>query len=124
MKSQCLGLCCAAFPLPKGSYADLVSGKTNEQREEGMVRLKDILVPLTQLEAHVRIAQVGSGFLAQVPDPGNGEWFTCNQWDKETKRCKVYERRPIMCRDFPYGKRCEHSASCHERGTSLQSVPE
>ena len=112
--STCLGLCCAAFPLPRGSYAGLVSGAVNEQHEDGMVRLKEILVPLTELEAQVRIAQVGSALLSQVVS--DDEWFTCNQWDSETKRCKVYERRPIMCRDFPYGRQCEHSKSCHERG--------
>lgn len=33
----------------------------------------------------------------------NGNWYTCRNFDKETRNCKIYDSRPRMCRDFPYG---------------------
>lgn len=111
--SQCIGACCAAFTLGGGmdSYERLRSGTVQESHEPGMVRLKDILVPLTAEEAASRIAAAGS--LIVLNDEAK---FTCNRWDAETKRCTVYEQRPHMCRGYPYGRKCEHG--CPETGES------
>lgn len=27
-------------------------------------------------------------------------WYTCKNFDTETRLCKIYEQRPQMCRDF------------------------
>ena len=35
------------------------------------------------------------------------DWFTCKNWNKETRLCMIYETRPQMCRDYPEpGKIC------------------
>lgn len=33
-------------------------------------------------------------------------YFTCRHLDQGSGDCKIYELRPRMCRDYPYGKAC------------------
>lgn len=40
-----------------------------------------------------------------------GAWYTCKNWDTETRRCMIYETRPMMCRGYPYGKECTSCGS-------------
>ncbi|MDP8986566.1 MAG: YkgJ family cysteine cluster protein [Pseudomonadota bacterium] len=30
----------------------------------------------------------------------------CKLFDRQTRRCTVYEARPYVCRKYPYGNRC------------------
>jgi len=40
----------------------------------------------------------------------NVYFYTCDAWDKKTRRCKVYELRPEVCRGFPfYGRKPNNS---------------
>ncbi|NUO50701.1 MAG: YkgJ family cysteine cluster protein [Polyangiaceae bacterium] len=33
--------------------------------------------------------------------------WTCAHFDVETRNCGIYEKRPRMCREYPYGRPCE-----------------
>jgi Fe-S-cluster containining protein len=33
-------------------------------------------------------------------------WYTCIHFNKETNDCDIYEQRPAMCRNYPYGSPC------------------
>lgn len=64
----------------------------------------------------------------------NGNWYTCKNFDKETRNCKIYNTRPRMCRDFPYGILSEidktkcYYKSCHgcqnEDSSNYNSIDE
>lgn len=36
--------------------------------------------------------------------------------------CGIYDRRPAMCRDYPYGRRCEYSGCAWDYGRRLPSL--
>lgn len=36
---------------------------------------------------------------------GDGR-YDCAAFDKQARRCRSYEYRPLMCRGFPYGEAC------------------
>lgn len=33
--------------------------------------------------------------------------YTCKHFDHTTRDCGIYEMRPAMCRDYPYGRVCK-----------------
>jgi Fe-S-cluster containining protein len=40
---------------------------------------------------------------------GDGEksfLYTCRHHDTETGDCRIYETRPMMCSEYPYGNEC------------------
>jgi Fe-S-cluster containining protein len=39
-------------------------------------------------------------------DENGADHFSCNFFDTEKRLCTIYERRPNMCRGFPYGGAC------------------
>jgi len=41
--------------------------------------------------------------------PIGGSTYTCQAWDRQTKRCLNYRNRPYMCWGFPYDKHCPHA---------------
>ena len=101
--SDCDGRCCAVFPLPKDA-AELFANGANGPDAAFCL---DMIVPLTRRQAVARAAR----FAYQIPwsrlRRGQG-YFTCRHWDEETRLCTVYEQRPAMCRDYPYGRPCHH----------------
>lgn len=40
----------------------------------------------------------------------SGYIYTCVHFDDRTGDCGAYDTRPRMCRDYPYGRRCEFGA--------------
>lgn len=67
-------------------------------------------VEAAQIAAMVRFARV-----CKVGELGPGgkpaledfEVWTCSNFDGQN--CTAYEARPSMCRDYPYGRPCEHA---------------
>lgn len=88
---RCTGHCCRSFPLNhtieqlRAYAADTSKGNASEAGQ-----IADMLIPLG------------------ARDDGR-EMFTCRHHDTETGDCRIYEDRPRMCRDYPYGRSCEHS---------------
>lgn len=39
---------------------------------------------------------------------GSSHHYKCKNWDPDTRLCKIYDDRPTMCRDYPYGNPCPH----------------
>lgn len=33
--------------------------------------------------------------------------YTCRHFDQPSGNCTIYDDRPEMCRNYPYGRRCE-----------------
>lgn len=97
----CTGMCCAAFPLSRG--LDEITCDT----EDGL-DLLDMLIPLTRAQATDRLQAVGS---PRATEDGRS-YFTCRHFDLAERRCDNYRHRPAMCRNYPYGKPCEHGCDC------------
>lgn len=52
--------------------------------------------------------------------PEHGEpLFHCSFWDKDTRKCGIYDRRPQMCSKFPYTGACQW---CGGRLTTEEST--
>lgn len=37
-----------------------------------------------------------------------GYYYTCRHYNRKTGDCMAYDRRPKMCREYPYGRGCEY----------------
>lgn len=104
--ATCPGYCCAAFYWPW----TLRQQRERASRAYDGEQIAEMLIPLTPKEARERYERF-SGTKAR---PGTFTWearghhFTCKNWDEETRLCTIYEDRPTMCRDYPYGQECQH----------------
>jgi Fe-S-cluster containining protein len=103
----CSGNCCQRFYLDyKPKEIDLWENKKDAPEHRDAMFIKDMLIYIEDYK----------------DDTGNpnykGAWYTCKHWDKSTKLCTVYEQRPSMCRDFPYGKKCQYDNKCDELGNT------
>ncbi len=36
-------------------------------------------------------------------------YYRCRLFDEKAKKCTIYEIRPKMCREYPYGKKCNYT---------------
>lgn len=103
--SACPGYCCAAFYWPR---------TITEQRRRAAEtydgeQIADMLVRLTPKQARERYEKFsGKQSGLHYSWKHRGHYFTCKNWDEDTRLCKIYEDRPAMCRDFPYGTECPH----------------
>lgn len=90
----CDGSCCERFWLPMdqdglwASYSDY---------QQGFPAIPDIEM-IAQMTIYLE------------PAVTNGHWYTCKFWDSESRLCTIYNDRPRMCREYPYGSECTH---CH-----------
>lgn len=71
-----------------------------------------MLIPISHQEAVDRRARFGVDLPVHADD---GPFFRCRHWDETTRLCGIYDTRPAMCRDYPYGQPCEHGCSCQAR---------
>jgi Fe-S-cluster containining protein len=78
-----------------------------------------MVIPLTPKEANERLERFGSAMRFRWAD-NRGHLFTCRHWDEQTRLCRVYERRPEMCRGYPYERPCEHG--CDHRGKAVARI--
>jgi Fe-S-cluster containining protein len=71
-------------------------------------KIADMLIPLTPKEARERYERFSGKTTTAYRWKNRGHHFTCRHWDEETRLCRIYEDRPQMCRDYPYGQECQH----------------
>jgi Fe-S-cluster containining protein len=86
---QCTGACCDPVPLPAEDYWDM---SRNPRLYKNARYIMNMLIP------------PGPG---PVPRHGDVD-FACRYFDRETRRCVAYDRRPAMCREFPETGICGH----------------
>lgn len=112
MTDSCAGACCSVFPLP--GYSKMASGQTVDPEAPMIVAM---VIPLEDDEAIERYARLGYGTLPPDYFADGLGLYTCRNWNEETRLCGIYDTRPVMCRDYPYGLPCE-------RGCGFCSSPE
>lgn len=106
----CLGLCCAAFYLPH-TLDTVRAGRdpSNGKHLREAAQIGAMVVELTPEEARERHERFGGQVAAdRFRDEDAGHHFTCRNWDEATRRCRIYDERPAMCADFPYGRACQY----------------
>jgi Fe-S-cluster containining protein len=101
--SECPGLCCAAFYWPHTLTETRKRAAANRLTDGAQIA--DMLIPLTPKQAKERHVAFG-GTHDWMKWKDRGHHFTCKNWDEDTRLCRIYEDRPTMCRDFPYGNDC------------------
>ncbi len=47
--------------------------------------------------------------LGQDWDPPN-HYYRCKHFDSKERLCTIYEHRPVMCREYPYGDPCNYTS--------------
>ena len=43
------------------------------------------------------------------PEP-KAHFYRCKHFDPKARVCSIYEIRPVMCREYPYGSACNYDA--------------
>lgn len=122
MGDRCSGNCCREFSLPftpaelaaKAFWAfALGEGPLGDP----ITYLHGIeLSKIAQLAVFVRMCKPGDPNPAGSPNTtgANHPVYTCRHFDGAN--CTVYNERPNMCRDYPYGQPCEHSSCSWDKG--------
>lgn len=104
MSGTCNGSCCVVFPLITGPDYDWTNTLNGPF-------IRDMIQPLTFDEAQARWAIHGQGeWPSRFWDGHTDGLNSCRHWDTETRLCTVYDDRPLMCREYPYGGPC--NAGC------------
>jgi Fe-S-cluster containining protein len=98
----CPGHCCVAFYLP--TPHDRVAEIADDMRDGEVIA--DMVIPLSLSQANERLERFGAE--REYGPDSEGHVYTCRHFDDRTRLCTIYERRPEMCRDFPYG----HEGGC------------
>ncbi len=105
---SCNGLCCKKFYLPISP---------TELQEEAR---KATLDPLYKRYNPREVKQIAAmviplGFSKKDVNgktwgDGEGGWYyTCMYHDDVSGRCLIYDHRPNMCSEYPYGKACRYN---------------
>lgn len=114
----CPGSCCAVF-----TYLDMDHPRFPTTMDADFI--SDMLIQLDLVSAAERLTELGPDVQPEFLDESDlFDWegrlltdptrrlMTCRHWDIETRLCTVYEQRPRMCRDYPYGRTCDYGCAC------------
>lgn len=122
--NRCTGHCCRSFCLPlspkelREAYerwrASLDGHPIYKNEEPKDKRIYNDIWLVAPMAKHIGIKQT----FQQVNPPDHeltegkklpGHWYRCKHFDDKTKKCSIYEIRPRMCRDYPYGESCNYA---------------
>jgi Fe-S-cluster containining protein len=95
MSERCTGHCCRHYSLPHPLWYVREFGEDGEQ------------IAAMSLPAYV--VQPGEPMPDGRPLSGGdpAQIYRCANLNEATGDCRIYEERPRMCREYPYGRRCE-----------------
>ena len=108
--NRCSGHCCRAFTInaPHADILDLRKEIPNAPPDFEMIRW--MVYPLGLRD----VAPDGTPL-----DPP-AMYYGCRNFDEASGDCKDYFNRPRMCREYPYGQRCQHPECTMEQPTLVQ----
>lgn len=96
---RCTGDCCKVFSLPY-TPEQLKEKFDNNRLDKRDRQVPGMVIYLGQHEKYEGWPTTG------LPE----HLYTCKNFDRETNNCMVYETRPGMCSDYPYGTRCRYES--------------
>ena len=109
---RCSGHCCRAFTLhfsPETVENIRVALDAEERGESWPIGLPrpngiDVVARMVRPVGPFHIlTPAGDRFKGD-----DAHWYTCEHHDRESGNCMIYDRRPGMCRDYPYGRVCNY----------------
>lgn len=104
--ARCTGACCRKFTLPEAPeyFERMYLAWKNAPESSFKLPGNDIHIIWPMLI-----------YLGQSDVSPNGgklafpqHFYTCKHLDKDTGDCTIYEHRPRMCSEYPYGSRCKY----------------
>ncbi len=119
--NRCTGHCCRSFYLPFSPkelreaydrwYASQtgypVHKTTTEPKDQRLYQDIHLVAPMVEHLGKFRKNPLGT-----VNDDGFGKerrhYYRCKLFDPKAKRCTIYEIRLRMCREYPYGNKCNY----------------
>lgn len=106
---RCSGHCCESFTMPQSPERIWEMYKDWQSRGGASGRLwpqlNDIHI-IAPMLIYLGMVDVDPADGMKLAEPIHR--YTCKHYDKETNGCSIYEFRPQMCRDYPYGSRCRY----------------
>lgn len=122
MGDRCTGRCCWDFRLPF-TPASLHAAAERERARRAAAPPPEpgaaVEAPFTEIE---QIASMVVPF-RPAPDEKNAYHFRCVHAEEDGD-CANYERRPDMCRNFPYGRACPFGDRCSWDAARAGAVPD
>jgi Fe-S-cluster containining protein len=122
---SCNGQCCRRFFLPI-SPEELKAEAAKEKSHYQEVKfIADMVIFLGTSELDVNGDPLADRPFFPRNDEGKaiGHYYTCKHHDSNTGLCTIYDRRPEMCRRYPYGRKCEYRG-CEFDGPETRPDPE
>ena len=102
--TRCTGHCCVAFPLPYSlEQIRAMVARETETIAEDIDTVAEMVYPIDWVPTSEEVAH----------DKDWGHYTYGCKHLQETGDCAIYERRPRMCRDYPYGSRCPIEGCTH-----------
>lgn len=95
--SRCTGHCCKKFPLPctpeelKENYRAWVNSEPQDKNGREMIAEIWLIAPMVR----------------KIAERDIGAYYTCAH-HQPNGDCAIYDIRPRMCSEYPYGNPCEH----------------
>ena len=122
--TRCSGACCRCFSLPH-SPAELWDNYDRWANgvEEPPPGQTGILIDIHILAPMVMYVGTRPPDWAGFSHADPGYYYTCKHFSAATGDCTIYERRPQVCRDFPYGRPCEFKGCTWETGKAGNHPP-
>ena len=119
--SRCTGHCCEVFSLPfspdelRTAYHrwKINAGNTKPIPMAGNETTKTIFADIYLIAPMVKYLGFRTAPMKAVVQNGRpraAHYYTCKNFDKKTRKCTIYEIRPQMCREYPYGRGCNYAA--------------
>lgn len=118
--SRCTGHCCELFYLPftpkqikqvrklkekkERGHITFKKGKAVNANDGGLYEIKEIaemVIPISPSKEKVTATILNQGGYHK------DHYYTCKNFDKETRNCKIYSSRPHMCRNHPVQIYCK-----------------
>lgn len=110
---RCSGHCCRAFTIPiqPETMEKMRIAVENQEKGEpwpnGLWKPNDIHIVATMVRPfgpfHI-LTPAGDKFRFDSPQA----WYSCKHHDAESGDCRIYDERPEMCREHPYGEECNY----------------
>lgn len=116
MGDRCTGRCCRDFFLPfTPESLRAAAARAQEERLAELPLAPGVTDLPSSPQSHraelEQIAAMVVPFRPAGPDSSRGYRYSCVNLDEDGD-CAIYDRRPDMCRNYPYGHRCDFGTRC------------